>query len=82
MIPVCEPEIQFPEVPWGMTGRAVHEVLAQAPETTQIPEVHVAERVPEKSALQIRVHMAPFGESETQSPILEFGIFGRPEQIF
>lgn len=82
MVPLAELMAQFPASALAITGREGQAVLAQVPVVIQLPEEHVAERVPENPALQVGVQVVPLAEFATQFPALASGMVGKAEQAW
>lgn len=76
VIPVTEPEVQFPAVALPMAGRPEHLELTQVPLLYQIALVHVEDNCPKKSVLHAGVHVVLLTEFSVQSPAPALVILG------
>jgi hypothetical protein len=68
VVPEAEIVAQFPAPALAMTGRVAQAVEVQDPVIPQLPELHLAERVPEYPEAQTGVHVVPSGVLVPQVP--------------
>jgi hypothetical protein len=81
IVPEEAPETQFPAPELEIGGSPVQAVLVQDPVVDQVPELHVAERVPVYPVAHAGEHVVPLLMGRVHVPVTELVIKGEVGQV-